>query len=169
MDGLASSLSVALNLTDTEIVHTLHDPTPSEVLDPNVPTTNIFLVAKLHTMKPFNMKIFMEKMSSDLNKISRGIPVNFVGINKVVWLELEYENLPDICFFCGRMGHSYNNSCMDYMKACDEAPLPPYLKLPNGTRLVPSHTLLPPNPPVGIASMNGTTNQVSNSKIESAS
>uniref|UniRef100_A0A803NUP3 RNase H type-1 domain-containing protein n=1 Tax=Cannabis sativa TaxID=3483 RepID=A0A803NUP3_CANSA len=42
-------------------------------------------------------------------------------------LELKYENLPDICFFCGRMGHSYNKGCMDYMKACDEAPFPPEL------------------------------------------
>uniref|UniRef100_A0A803PA31 Reverse transcriptase n=1 Tax=Cannabis sativa TaxID=3483 RepID=A0A803PA31_CANSA len=59
--------------------------------------------------------------------LPRGVPVHFTGINKVVWLELKYENLPDICFFCGRMGHSYNKGCMDYMKACDEAPFPPEL------------------------------------------
>uniref|UniRef100_A0A803P8Y0 Reverse transcriptase domain-containing protein n=1 Tax=Cannabis sativa TaxID=3483 RepID=A0A803P8Y0_CANSA len=59
--------------------------------------------------------------------LPRGVPVNFTGINKVVWLELKYENLPDICFFCGRMGHSYNKGCIEYMKACDEAPLPPEL------------------------------------------
>uniref|UniRef100_A0A803QKQ2 Reverse transcriptase domain-containing protein n=1 Tax=Cannabis sativa TaxID=3483 RepID=A0A803QKQ2_CANSA len=59
--------------------------------------------------------------------LPRGIPVHFSGINKVVWLELKYENLPDICFFCGRMRHSYNKGCMDYMKACDEALFPPEL------------------------------------------
>ncbi|KAM6576878.1 hypothetical protein CsatB_028715 [Cannabis sativa] len=60
--------------------------------------------------------------------LPRGLPIHFSGINKVVWLELKYENLPDICFFCGRMGHSYNKGCMDYMKACDEAPFPPELR-----------------------------------------
>uniref|UniRef100_A0A803PAC6 Reverse transcriptase domain-containing protein n=1 Tax=Cannabis sativa TaxID=3483 RepID=A0A803PAC6_CANSA len=62
------------------------------------------------------------------NPLPRGVPIHFTGINKVVWLELKYENLPDICFFCGRMGHSYNKGCVDYMKACDEAPFPPELR-----------------------------------------
>uniref|UniRef100_A0A803PD60 DUF4283 domain-containing protein n=1 Tax=Cannabis sativa TaxID=3483 RepID=A0A803PD60_CANSA len=211
MDDLAYSLSVALSLTDVECtMHTLHDPTPSNVSDPNAPAIYIFLVAKLHTIKSFNKKVFMEKMdwsnishfpvtiiertkglflvefgcvgdrrrvllqqpwtymrqailmdipnsldalngdtliklplwvqvhnTSFLKKseqldvalpLPMGIPINFFGINKVVWLELKYENIPDICFFCGCMGHTYNNGCMEYMKACDETPLPLYLK-----------------------------------------
>uniref|UniRef100_A0A803PVD9 Uncharacterized protein n=1 Tax=Cannabis sativa TaxID=3483 RepID=A0A803PVD9_CANSA len=243
MDDLTNSLTVALNLTDTEsTIQALLEPIPTSPAETENAPTQFFLVSKLHTVKSFNRKVFIEKMTSNWNRIyrfpvtitdrsqglflvefgcegdrhrvllqqpwtylnqpllmdipnsldvlncdsllkiplwvqvfntpflkrteqlaqlvsaslshllevyrpsfretwgpcfcirimfdvahplPRGIPVHFSGINKVVWLELKYENLPDICFFCGRMGHSYNKGCVDYMKACDEAPLPP--------------------------------------------
>uniref|UniRef100_A0A803PZ02 CCHC-type domain-containing protein n=1 Tax=Cannabis sativa TaxID=3483 RepID=A0A803PZ02_CANSA len=103
-----------------------------------------------------------------LEPLPRGIPIHFSGIDKVVLLELKYENLTDICFYCGRMGHSYNKGCLDYMKACDEAPYPPELrydiKTISGKVKVTTNAFLCPeqlnfaNPPV--ASFM-TTNQAS--------
>uniref|UniRef100_A0A803Q8Z6 Zinc knuckle CX2CX4HX4C domain-containing protein n=1 Tax=Cannabis sativa TaxID=3483 RepID=A0A803Q8Z6_CANSA len=246
MDELTKSLSVTLNLTETECtIQTLHEPAPTNTPDSEIQPIPLFIVVKVHTVKSFNRKNFIEKMTKYWNNISRnpvtitdrsnglflvefgcdgdrrrvllqqpwtylnqailmdipnsldvlngdsllkiplwvqvfntpflkrseelavlvssslghlleiyrpslretwgpyfrlrvmfdvahplprGLPIHFSGINKVVWLELKYENLPDICFFCGRMGHSYNKGCMDYMKACDEAPFPPELR-----------------------------------------
>uniref|UniRef100_A0A803P0H7 DUF4283 domain-containing protein n=1 Tax=Cannabis sativa TaxID=3483 RepID=A0A803P0H7_CANSA len=86
MDDLANSLSVALNLTDAECtVHTLHDPTPSNVPDPDAPATDIFLVAKLHTIKSFNRKVFMEKMTGDWSNISH-FPVTITERTKGLFL-----------------------------------------------------------------------------------
>uniref|UniRef100_A0A803PJL3 Zinc knuckle CX2CX4HX4C domain-containing protein n=1 Tax=Cannabis sativa TaxID=3483 RepID=A0A803PJL3_CANSA len=225
MDELTNSLSVALNLTETECtIQTLREPTPINTPESEIQSLPLYLVVKVHTVKSFNRKNFMEKMTIDWNNISRnpvvitdrsnglflvefgcygdrqlavlvssslghllevyrpsfretwgpyfrirvmfdvaqplpsGVPVHFTGINKVVWLELKYENLPDICFFCGRMGHSYNKGCMDYMKACDEAPFPSELrydiKTITGKVKVTTNALLCPeqlnfaNPPV---------------------
>uniref|UniRef100_A0A803NST4 CCHC-type domain-containing protein n=1 Tax=Cannabis sativa TaxID=3483 RepID=A0A803NST4_CANSA len=276
MDDLTNSLSVALNLTETECtIQTLHEITPATTPETEIQQAPLFLVAKVHTVKSFNRKNFIEKMTKNWNHISRspviiterphglflvefgcdgdrrrvllqqpwtylnqailmdipnsldvlngdsllkiplwvqvfntpflkrseelatlvssslghmlelykpslretwgpyfrlrvmfdvaqplprGIPIHFSGTNKVVWLELKYENLPDICFFCGRMGHSYNKGCMDYMKACDEAPFPPELrydiKTISGKVKVSTNALLCPeqsnfvNPPV---------------------
>ncbi|KAM6542320.1 hypothetical protein CsatB_006767 [Cannabis sativa] len=104
------------------------------------------------------------------NPLPRGVPIHFTGINKVVWLELKYENLPDICFFCGRMGHSYNKGCVDYMKACDEAPFPPELrydiktivgkvKVSTNTMLC-SEQLAFANPPVAVFMTNNPASTV---------
>uniref|UniRef100_A0A803PSM6 CCHC-type domain-containing protein n=1 Tax=Cannabis sativa TaxID=3483 RepID=A0A803PSM6_CANSA len=157
MDDLTTSLSIALNLTDTEnrskglfLIEfgcegdrrrvLLQQPWSylNQPILMDIPNSVDSLSPPLSAISlrfiglPFGKlgdPIFRIRVMFDVAQpLPRGIPINFSWINKVVWLELKYENLSDICFFCGRMGHSYNKDCVDYMKACDEAPLPPDLR-----------------------------------------
>uniref|UniRef100_A0A803PU03 DUF4283 domain-containing protein n=1 Tax=Cannabis sativa TaxID=3483 RepID=A0A803PU03_CANSA len=72
MDDLTNSLSVALNLTKTECtVQTLHELTPVNTPETETQQAPLFLVVKVHTVKSFNRKNFIEKMTKNWNHISR--------------------------------------------------------------------------------------------------
>uniref|UniRef100_A0A803NLT7 DUF4283 domain-containing protein n=1 Tax=Cannabis sativa TaxID=3483 RepID=A0A803NLT7_CANSA len=72
MDDLTNSLSVALNLTETECtIQTLHDHTPTNTPKTETQHVPLFLVVKVHTVKSFNRKNFIEKMTKNWNHISR--------------------------------------------------------------------------------------------------
>uniref|UniRef100_A0A803QPN1 CCHC-type domain-containing protein n=1 Tax=Cannabis sativa TaxID=3483 RepID=A0A803QPN1_CANSA len=55
--------------------------------------------------------------------LPRGVPILFLGMASPTWLELKYEDIPDHCYFCGGLGHTYNE-CIEYMRAFDAPPLP---------------------------------------------
>uniref|UniRef100_A0A803PZ54 DUF4283 domain-containing protein n=1 Tax=Cannabis sativa TaxID=3483 RepID=A0A803PZ54_CANSA len=84
-------------------------------------------VDKLSFKETWGSYLRIKIMFNVSQPIHQGIPIEFQSINKVVWLTLKHENLPNICFFCGRMGHSYNDGYFNYLKTCDESPTPPYL------------------------------------------
>uniref|UniRef100_A0A803P1F1 CCHC-type domain-containing protein n=1 Tax=Cannabis sativa TaxID=3483 RepID=A0A803P1F1_CANSA len=65
--------------------------------------------------------------------LPRGIPIVFPGLASPTWLELKYEDIPDHCYYCGRLGHSYP-SCTEYMRASDESTQPPPLPYENVLR-----------------------------------
>ncbi|KAF4363279.1 hypothetical protein F8388_001820 [Cannabis sativa] len=46
---------------------------------------------------------------------------------------MKYEDIPDHCYYCGRLGHSYP-SCTEYMRASDESNQPPPLPYENVLR-----------------------------------
>uniref|UniRef100_A0A803QRS7 CCHC-type domain-containing protein n=1 Tax=Cannabis sativa TaxID=3483 RepID=A0A803QRS7_CANSA len=58
--------------------------------------------------------------------LPRGIPIMFPGLASPTWLEMKYEDIPDHCYYCGRLGHSYP-SCTEYTRASDESTQPPPL------------------------------------------
>uniref|UniRef100_A0A803QC83 DUF4283 domain-containing protein n=1 Tax=Cannabis sativa TaxID=3483 RepID=A0A803QC83_CANSA len=202
MDDLTNSLTLALNLTDIESTNqTLYEPTPANPAEPEHVPTHFFLVEKLHTVKSFNRKVFIDKMTSNWNHISRfsvtitdrsqGLVLVEFGCEgdrrrvllQQPWTYLNQPLLMDIqnsldvlngdsllkiplwvqvfnTPFLKRteqlaelvstsLGHLfevyrpsfretwgpyfrirviYNKGCVDYMKACDEAPLPPKLR-----------------------------------------
>uniref|UniRef100_A0A803NL84 Reverse transcriptase domain-containing protein n=1 Tax=Cannabis sativa TaxID=3483 RepID=A0A803NL84_CANSA len=217
MDDLTSSLSVALNLTETECtIQTLHDHTPANTPETEPQHTPPFLVVKVLTVKSYNRKNFIEKMTKNWNHISRNpviiterphglflVEFGCDGDRRRVllqqpWTYLNQAILMDIpnsldvlngdsllkiplwvqvfntpflkrseelaALVSSSLGHmlelykpslretwgpyfrlrvmfdvaqpssglpihfSYNKGCMDYMKACDEAPFPPELR-----------------------------------------
>uniref|UniRef100_A0A803Q0L9 Reverse transcriptase domain-containing protein n=1 Tax=Cannabis sativa TaxID=3483 RepID=A0A803Q0L9_CANSA len=65
--------------------------------------------------------------------LPRGIPIMFLGLASPTWLEMKYEDIPDHCYYCGRLGHSYL-SCTEYMRASDESTQPPPLPYENVLR-----------------------------------
>uniref|UniRef100_A0A803NTC1 Reverse transcriptase domain-containing protein n=1 Tax=Cannabis sativa TaxID=3483 RepID=A0A803NTC1_CANSA len=65
--------------------------------------------------------------------LPRGIPIMFPGLASPTWLELKYEDIPDHCYYCGRLGHSYP-SCTEYMRASDESTQSPPLPYENVLR-----------------------------------
>ncbi|KAF4360875.1 hypothetical protein F8388_020028 [Cannabis sativa] len=77
--------------------------------------------------------------------LPRGIPIVFPGLASPTWLDLKYEDIPDHCYYCGRLGHSYP-SCTEYMRASDESTQPPPVPYENVLR----GTTRPNHGPFGI-------------------
>ncbi|KAF4399187.1 hypothetical protein G4B88_023781 [Cannabis sativa] len=84
--------------------------------------------------------------------LPRGIPILFPGMASPTWLELKYEDIPDHCYHCGCLGHSYTGYT-EYRRASNESSLPPPLLYKNVLRgtvrpnVNPFGHLLIPNQP----------------------
>ncbi|KAF4351356.1 hypothetical protein F8388_022731 [Cannabis sativa] len=84
--------------------------------------------------------------------LPRGIPILFPGMASPTWLDLKYEDIPDHCYHCGCLGHSYIGYT-EYRRASNESSLPPPLLYKNVLRgtvrpnVNPFGPLLIPNQP----------------------
>ena len=57
----------------------------------------------------------------DVSKtLRRGINLKMGSSGKYLWLDVKYEALPDFCFFCGCLGHTWKRCLID------EAPSNPH-------------------------------------------
>ncbi|KAM6592967.1 hypothetical protein CsatA_000670 [Cannabis sativa] len=61
----------------------------------------------------------------DITKpLRRGMTIRFRSIHEPKWISFKYESLPNFCYFCGRLDHTYNK-CSRYLLRCDNFPSPP--------------------------------------------
>uniref|UniRef100_A0A803PA23 Zinc knuckle CX2CX4HX4C domain-containing protein n=1 Tax=Cannabis sativa TaxID=3483 RepID=A0A803PA23_CANSA len=59
--------------------------------------------------------------------IRRSLNVRFIKLGREIikWIDFKYEQLPEICYFCGKLDHT-RKYCHAYLQKCDESPtLPP--------------------------------------------
>uniref|UniRef100_A0A803PU99 CCHC-type domain-containing protein n=1 Tax=Cannabis sativa TaxID=3483 RepID=A0A803PU99_CANSA len=60
--------------------------------------------------------------------LPHGIPILFPEMASPTWLELKYEDIPDHCYHCGRLGHSYF-ACTEFANggalSCSASPQQP--------------------------------------------
>uniref|UniRef100_A0A803QGM3 Reverse transcriptase domain-containing protein n=1 Tax=Cannabis sativa TaxID=3483 RepID=A0A803QGM3_CANSA len=74
----------------------------------------------------------------DITKpLRRGMTIRFRGISKPRWVSFKYESLPNFCYFCGLVDHTYNK-CSKYLLRCDNFPHPPLLEYKDILRATPS-------------------------------
>uniref|UniRef100_A0A803PLL0 DUF4283 domain-containing protein n=1 Tax=Cannabis sativa TaxID=3483 RepID=A0A803PLL0_CANSA len=60
----------------------------------------------------------------DITKpLRRGMTIRFRGISEPRWVSFKYEGLPNFCYFCGLLDHTYNK-CSKYLLRCDNFPNP---------------------------------------------
>uniref|UniRef100_A0A803Q5Q0 Zinc knuckle CX2CX4HX4C domain-containing protein n=1 Tax=Cannabis sativa TaxID=3483 RepID=A0A803Q5Q0_CANSA len=63
----------------------------------------------------------------DISKpITRGIMVDFKSIHREKWLTFKYENVPNICYYCGMFDHTLTK-CITYLQKYDDRAFPPDL------------------------------------------
>uniref|UniRef100_A0A803QCI1 Zinc knuckle CX2CX4HX4C domain-containing protein n=1 Tax=Cannabis sativa TaxID=3483 RepID=A0A803QCI1_CANSA len=53
--------------------------------------------------------------------------IRFRGIIDPNWISFKYESLPNFCYFCGLVDHTYNK-CTKYLLRCDNFSIPPALE-----------------------------------------
>uniref|UniRef100_A0A803PZ99 Reverse transcriptase domain-containing protein n=1 Tax=Cannabis sativa TaxID=3483 RepID=A0A803PZ99_CANSA len=74
----------------------------------------------------------------DITKpLRRGMTIRFRGINDPKWVSFKYESLPNFCYFCGLVDHTYNK-CTKYLLRCDNFPVPPALEYKESLRATTS-------------------------------
>uniref|UniRef100_A0A803PSF4 Reverse transcriptase domain-containing protein n=1 Tax=Cannabis sativa TaxID=3483 RepID=A0A803PSF4_CANSA len=64
----------------------------------------------------------------DITKpLRRGMTIRFRSIHEPKWISFKHESLPNFCYFCGLMDHTYNR-CSQYLLRCDNFSSPPILE-----------------------------------------
>uniref|UniRef100_A0A803P9U7 Zinc knuckle CX2CX4HX4C domain-containing protein n=1 Tax=Cannabis sativa TaxID=3483 RepID=A0A803P9U7_CANSA len=87
----------------------------------------------LSLMENFGPYLRLRVLLDITKPLRRGMTIRFRGITDPKWISFQYKNLPNFCYLCSFVDHTYNK-CPKYLLRCDNFPVPPILEYNDSLR-----------------------------------